>query len=143
MNEPLLTLDEAIRKLRTLNEPVPKPMRLPTKEEVQAAERRLGVRFHPDYYQYLLEASDVVYGTKEPAILTSPGYFTDLFSICEAAWEKYGVPRSLLPICEDNADFYCMNEAGEVLFWSHNGRSSERWANLATWIENVWIGESS
>jgi hypothetical protein len=143
MKEPLLTLDEVIRKLRKLNEPVPKPMRLPTTEEVQEAERRLGVRFHPDYYHYLLQASDVVYGTKEPATLTLPGYFTDLLSICEVAWEKHGVPRNLLPFCEDNADFYCINEAGEVLFWSHNGRSRERWPNLATWIENVWIGESS
>jgi hypothetical protein len=138
-----VTLHEVIRKLRTLNEPVPKPMRLPTAEEIQAAEQGLGVQFHPAYRHYLLEASDVVYGTKEPATLTLPGDSTDLLAICKVAWEDYGVPRHLLPICEDNADVYCMNEAGEVVFWSHNGCSNEKWPNLATWIEQVWIGETS
>ena len=61
-----MSLDAAIEELRELNEDVPKPLRLPTTGEVDAAERRLGVTFHPDYRKYLLAASNVVYGTKEP-----------------------------------------------------------------------------
>lgn len=138
-----VVLDEVILELRSLNESVPKPRRLPTSTEVDAAEGRLGIRFHPDYRQYLLEASDVVFGTLEPATITNPGYFTDLLKISEVAWTKYGVPKTLLPICEFNADFFCMNDAGEVIFWSHNGWTTEKWPNLATWIKDVWIGESS
>jgi hypothetical protein len=138
-----MNLDGMIRKLHTLNEPVPKPLRLPTSGEVQSTERQLGIKFHPDYQKYLLEASDVVYGRIEPATLTPPESHTDLIRVCKSAWEGYGVPRNLLPICEDNADFYCMNEAGEVVFWSHNGQSNEKWPDLASWIEEVWIGESS
>jgi hypothetical protein len=133
------TLDGVISRLRSLNEAVPKPMRLPTADEVHQVEQRLGVRFHPDYRTYLLTASDVVYGTIEPATITAPASHTDLAAICEMAWDGYGVPRDLLPICHDNADFYCMNGEGEVVFWLHNGTTDEKWPNLARWINDVWI----
>jgi hypothetical protein len=31
--------------------------------------------------------------------------------------------------------------AGEVVFWSHEGATDERWPDLATWIREVWIAE--
>ena len=40
-----MNLDEASKELRVRNESVPKPLRLPAKSEVDAAEQRLGVRF--------------------------------------------------------------------------------------------------
>ena len=49
------------------------------------------------------------------------------------------LPRDLLPICEDNGDYYCMNAVGEVVYWSHDGVSDEKWSDLATWIRKVWI----
>ena len=42
-------------------------------------------------------------------------------------------------MCEDNGDFYCINRTGEVVYWSHNGATDERWPNLATWISEAWI----
>ena len=51
--------------------------------------------------------------------------------------------EELLPICEDNGDYYCLNQAGEVVFWSHNGATAEKWRNLADWIKQVWIEEST
>jgi hypothetical protein len=53
-----------------------------------------------------------------------------------------GVPDDLLPICEDNGNYFCMNRRGQVVFWDHNGASDEKWTDLATWINDVWIGES-
>jgi hypothetical protein len=117
-----MNLDQAIAELRRRNEPVPKPTRLPTVAEVDEAERQLGKRFHPEFRRYLLEASDVNYGTKEPVTLSEPGSHTSLHSVLESA-RVTGVPRELVPICEDNGDFYCANDSGEVLFWSHNGFS--------------------
>jgi hypothetical protein len=134
-----MSIDDAIRELRSRNEPVPLPLRLPTVAEVDAAETRLGVRFPAEYRRYLLEASDVVYGTKEPVTITRPESRTDLFQVAHSAWQGYGVPRDLLPLCEDNADFYCMNAASEVVFWSHNGLSADRWPSLAHWIRDVWL----
>ncbi len=138
-----MTLDEAIAELRELNEEVPKPMRLPTAAEVATAEVRLKRKFHADLRKYLLEASDVVVGAMEPVTIAPPTGHTDMVRVCEDAWEHMELPRELLPICEDNGDYYCMNEAGAVVFWSHNdGDVTEEWADLATWIEEVWIGEA-
>jgi hypothetical protein len=58
------------------------------------------------------------------------------------AWTQMELPRELLPICEDNGDYYCMNERGEVVYWSHAGSGDERWPDLATWIQQVWIEEN-
>src|SRR5262249_51831625 len=85
---------------------------------------------------------DVVFGNFEPATITDAESHTDLFTIADEAWDEMELPKKLLPICEDNGDYYCMNAKGEVVFWSHNGSTDEKWKNLATWIEEVWIGES-
>src|SRR5262249_17587290 len=136
------TLDQAIAELRKRNEPVPTPMRLPTEAEVADYESKLEVTFHPDYRKFLLEASDVVFGTLEPATITDPDSHTDLLTGCDGAWEDYEMPRKFLPICEDNGDYYAMNKKGQVVFWSSDGATDEKWPDLATWIEQVWIGES-
>lgn len=130
-------LTEMIAELRRINRPVPRPLSLPTEAEVRGAEQRSGVRFHDDLRRYLLEASDVVYGTKEP--VTIDGSHTDIEAVILAAKES-GVPDGLLPICEDNGDFFCMTETGAVAFWSHDGANDESWPDLATWISAVWIG---
>ena len=136
-----MNLDDAIRELRAQNEDVPQPGRLPSPAEVDAAEQQLGIRFHPDFRRYLLEASDVTCGVVEPVTITSPDSYTDLFHVAHKAWDTYGVPRDLLPICEDNADFYCMDAEGEVVFFSHNGWPASTWPSLADWIKDVWLEE--
>jgi hypothetical protein len=132
-------LDDAVSELRELNEPVPKPPRLPTPDEIAAAEQRLDYPFHPDYRKYLLQASDVLYGTLEPCTLAPGSGHTDLIEIAESAWKTGSVPRELLPICYDNGDHYCMDESGQVMFCPHDFTSDEKWPNLATWIKQVWI----
>jgi hypothetical protein len=134
-----MTLDNAIKELRKVNVTVPKPMRLPTPVEVDNAEKKLQVSFHPDYRRYLLEASDVVYGTLEPATVTPGGGYTDLFDICMSAWDQMSVPKDLLPICEDNGDYFCMTKHGEIVYWSHNGVCGEKWENFATWVKEAWL----
>jgi hypothetical protein len=136
-----MDLDEAIAALRELNEDVPKPLRLPTEAEVAAVEKKLGVKFHPDFRRFHLEASDVVYGSKEPVTITAPGDHTDLLEVAREAWDTCEIDKTLLPVCEDNGDFYCINPKGEVLFCPHDGASKEKWPSLAAWIEQVWIGE--
>ena len=136
-----MTLDEAIAELRCRNEPVPRPARLPTEDEVSAAEATLGVSFHPDYRRFLLEASDVNSNVLEPATITAPESHTDLFRIAHRARGRWGVTGDLVPICEDNADYYCLTPDGRVIFWSHDAQaaSGEEWPNLAAWIEQVWM----
>ena len=136
-----MDLDSAFKELRLRNELVPKPIRLPHAHEVDEAEKSIGRKFHPDFRRYLLEVSDVVLGTLEPVTITVKGH-TDLRKVVADA-KEWGVPDELFPVCEDNADFYCLDQDGKVKFWSHNGVADEEWPNLADWITEVWIGESA
>ena len=134
-------MDRVIAQLRELKEPVPIPLRLPSEEEVRNIENKLGLKFHPDYKRYLLEASDVVLGALEPATIhanSGPTYIVDVVNRAR----EMGVPESLVPIAEDNGDYYCMSDDGEIRFWSHNGSTDEKWPNLETWIQEVWINEN-
>src|SRR5215203_1851577 len=103
-----MEISDVIKQLRSLNETAPKHFRLPTKNEVKEAENRLGVTFNEDYRRFLLEASDVVYGTIEPAVVNSNSGYLNLIEVANAAWNEMEIPRNLLPICEDNGDYYCL-----------------------------------
>lgn len=133
-----MTIDVAIQRLKELNQAVPKPMRLPTAVELARAEQILQTTFPSDYRRYLLEVSNVVFGTKEPCTILFDGSYTDLVDVTSAARQN-GLPLDLLPICEDNGDYYCINSRSEVVFWSHNGTPDEKWTSLAEWIEDIWI----
>ncbi|MEO6036661.1 MAG: SMI1/KNR4 family protein [Verrucomicrobiota bacterium] len=133
-------LEDAIAKLRSLNEPVPKPARLPTETEVAAAERNLGVEFPPDYHHFLLQASDVTYGSLEPAVIIPAAGRSDLVKMAREAWE-IGVPEDLLPFCESNGDYFCLHADGQVVYWHHDGSTDETWPDLAHWIVQVWMEE--
>lgn len=135
-----MTLDEAFDRLRAANEPIPKPLRLPTPEEVDAAERGVGVPFHPDYRRFQLEASNVVAGVLEPAVVlpnTMP--YRDLRRMVETA-RKVGVPLDVLPFCQDNGNYFFVDRAGRVGYWDHDDRTaSTRHASLAEWIVEEWL----
>ena len=133
-----LTLDDLLSELRSRNEPVPRPFRRPTLADVEFAESQLGVKLHADYRRFLLVAGDVTYGTKEPLTVVAEGSHVDLVRVVRCCWKR-GVPARLLPFCEDNGNYFCLTEAGEVVYWDHNGMTSERWPDLAAWIHDVWL----
>jgi hypothetical protein len=132
-------LSHALNELRRRKISVPLPPRLPTEVEVQRAEHALGRSFPADYRRYLLEASDVVFSTLEPAVVIPDMGHLDLVEMARDAW-AFGVPEGLLPFCEDNSDYFCLDDR-RVVYWSHNGVAHESWPDLATWIMDVWIGE--
>lgn len=134
-------LDKAIAALRALNEAVPKPPKLPDAARVAEIERRSGLTFPPDLVRYFLSASDVTLATYEPATLTDPNSHTFFLTIL-GNFRAMGGSADLVPFCEDNGDFFCIDSHGRVVFWDHNGQSDESWDSLAEWIEQVWIGEA-
>jgi hypothetical protein len=135
-----MTLDQAFSELRRRNKPVPKPLRLPTPEEVSVAERDLGLTFHPDFRRFQLEASNVVCGVLEPGlVLPEIDIFRDLRSIAQYGWLA-GVPKTALPFCEDNGNYYFMGRDGIVRYWDHDGHGeSGRRASFAQWILEDWL----
>ena len=134
-----MILSEAFEKLRARHTDTPGQRPLPSSDDVDDVEAELGVTLPPDFRRYLLEVSDVAVGTLEPATLDGAGSHTHLLDVFRSA-RAYGVPNELLPFCEDNADFYCFNSMGEIEYWSHNGATDEHWPDLATWIEDIWLG---
>ncbi len=133
-----MDLESVIAELRSLNEPVPRPPRLPSESEVDAAEARLGVIFPQDYRSFLLQASHVVYGTVEPAMVTPNAGYLDLIEMTAKAWNA-GVPEALLPFCSADGDYFCLDAEGRVFLWSDDGPTDESWPDLAHWIREVWI----
>jgi len=57
----------------------------------------------------------------------------------DAAWNLMGVPRHLLPFVENNGDYFCLTPSGEVVYWSHNGTTDEKWPNIAAWRQQVCV----
>ena len=108
--------------------------RAPTDDELDAAEKRLGLAFHPDYRSFQQGRRDLGDSILEPALILPCQPHLDLFEIAESAWKQIGLPRDLLPIVEDNGDYYCVTSSGEVAFWSHDsGRTEESWPTIEAW----------
>jgi hypothetical protein len=135
--------ENIIAELRGLNEEVPRPLRLPTDDEIDQVEQQLGISFHPDFRQYLRTVSGVVFSLFEPVTITCPESHTHLPSVADSAWSAWCVPKSLVPICENNADLYCVGEDGKVIFWAHDTQSptGAEWSSVGDWIKQVWIEE--
>ena len=119
--------------------PADSPFRIPTDREIDAAEQRLGVAFHPDYRDFLKGGCDVADAIFEPAVILPGSGHLDLFEIAETAWNRMHVPRHLLPFVEDNGDYYCISPDGEIVYWSHNGTTDEKWPSIAVWHQQVCV----
>ena len=135
-----MNLGDVFAELRLRAESVPRPLRLPTVAEVDSTESQMGLSFPSDYRRFLLEASDVVLGTLEPATICDSTSHTHLPEVVSSA-RAFGVPEDWIPICEDDADFYCLDSQGVVRLWSHNGATQESWPDVATWLQAVWLEE--
>lgn len=122
-----------------MSNPSESHFRIPTDGEIEAAEQRLGLLFHPDYRDFLKGGSDVANATFEPAVIFPGSGHLDLFEIAETAWSVMGVPRHLLPFVEDNGDYFCIAPTGEVTYWSHNGTTNEKWPSIWAWWQQVCV----
>ncbi|RUO80373.1 SMI1/KNR4 family protein [Idiomarina tyrosinivorans] len=131
----------AINELKKNRIVLPKAQTLPNDETLDLYDNELGFCFPDDYRLFLKEASDSILNGKDALRVTdemdSP---RELIKIAKNAWQE-GVPESWLPICEDNGNYYCITADGDVRYWSHDGPTDERWPDLATWIESVWLNE--
>lgn len=112
----------------------------PDDELIDSYESQMEITFGDEYRYFLKNASTIYFGNIEPLVLSrdinSRG---DLLQAIKIA-RRLGVPFKWLPVCEDNGDYYCLDQTGNIRFWSGDGVSSESWPTLADWIIYVWIG---
>lgn len=134
-------MEEVIEQLRELNEPVPVPLELPEEETLVEIQEQILIHLPHDLREYLLLVSDVVYGRYEPVTASDPQSHTYLPEVAATAW-SLGVPRELVPLCEDQGNYYVVEEDGTVLLWEADiGEVSEdeTWESVWHWVRDVWL----
>ena len=140
---------DTLEKLKSLNQPVPLPPQLPTEADVMAAEEKLGVKFPPSYVKYQLEYSDINVGHLEMYSLFEDDDRLNLISNVNNARKYHRLDEHLLPFVEEqDGDYFCFNLESngpeyEVVYWSHNGTTDEKWDNFLDWVERRWMGENT
>ncbi|MBB3103130.1 SMI1/KNR4 family protein [Azomonas macrocytogenes] len=133
-------MEEIIEQLRELNEPVPVPLELPDDDLLVAIEEELLINLPFELREFLLKVSDVVYGRLEPVTVTDPQSHTYLPEVAANAWDA-GVPRDLLPICQDGEDYYVVDIENQVLLWSgdEENLTDKVWDSVWHWVRDVWL----
>jgi len=138
MSESDSDIDEVLELLRDHNEPVPVPLELPDEDRLVEIEEELLLPIPREMRSFLLEASDVVYGSIEPVTAADPYSHTYLPEVTAVAWEQ-GVPRYLMPLCGVNGAYYCVEQDGEVVFWRDGELTDETWPSVWHWVRDVWL----
>jgi hypothetical protein len=133
-------MEEVIEQLRELNETVPVPLELPEEEVLVEIQEQLLIHLPFELREFLLKVSDVVYGRLEPVTASDPQSHTYLPEVTCTAW-SLGVPRDLVPICQDGDDYYVVDVEGEVTLWSGADAelTDETWDSVWHWARDVWL----
>jgi len=132
-------LDDTINKLISLSGGERNNLSLPDDSLIIEYEKNTGFTFSSDYKKVLKEVGNIFYGTIELLSLTKdePCYGELISALSDA--RQQGLPHDWLPICEDNGSYYCITPEGIIRYWTTDGYSNDKWPNLASWINEVWI----
>lgn len=134
-------MHEVIDKLQELSEQVPVPLDLPDFDQLVEVEEEILIPLPAELKEFLLHASDVVYGTLEPVTAADSGSHTYLPEVAAHAW-SLGLPRDLIPICQVGDDFYCISQEGEVFLWQDYELLEDSWESFWQWVEDVWLEDA-
>lgn len=136
-------MEDIIEQLRDCNEPVAVPLELPDEDLLVDIEEQLYMSIPTDMRTYLLEASDVIYGSLEPVTVTDERSHTFLPDVAAQAWDQ-GMPRHLLPVCAYRNGYYCIDPDGKVQYWDGQVIASDdsgesEWDSIWHWVQAVWL----
>jgi hypothetical protein len=133
-------IENVLNELREVNELTPRQRSFPSVKVIEEFEKKYRINLPFEYKVFLQKCSDVNYSTLQPGVIIPEGAYYSLDSIMKSGWTM-GVKEDRIPFCEDNGDYYCFNERGEVEFWSHDGYTEEKWNSFSEWVKDVWLGE--
>ncbi|MNJ53323.1 hypothetical protein D3C77_487070 [compost metagenome] len=133
-------MEEVIDRLHELNEPVPVPLELPDEDMLVEIQEQILIHLPFELREFLLKVSDVVYGRLEPVTASDPHSHTYLPEVAATAWD-IGVPRDLVPLCQDGRNYYVVDAEGEVFLWlEETGElDDETWESVWHWVRDVWL----
>lgn len=134
-------MQELIDELHEVAESVPVALELPDHDQVVDAQEQILMPLPADFREFLMTATDVVYGMLEPVTVADPLSHTYLPEVTATAWSQ-GMPREMIALCEYRQGYYCVAQDGEVLYWSDGGYSEDTWENVWYWVRDVWLGSA-
>jgi hypothetical protein len=118
---------------------------LASEEDLKVVENKLQISLPESYKLFAMNYLNI--GLRGIQFLplkeSNPMY---ILSELRNAQEYSNLPKHLIPFVNDNDDFYCFNLKSkqpdyQVVYWSHNGVTDEKWENFTTWIDKCLIGE--
>jgi len=131
-------MEDIIELLQERNVKIPVPLELPDEDDLVEIEEAILISLPDEYKQFLLEVSDVVCGSIEPATCTDPSSHTFLPDLAARAWD-IGMPREYIPICEHANGFYCISQVGQIFLWFSGEDMEDEWDSIWSWAKDVWL----
>jgi len=113
-------------------------LELPSEDDLVVVEEEILLPIPREMKSFLLQVSDVIYGSLEPVTVADPGAHTHLPEVTANAWAN-GLSRELMVLCQVGGDYYCVNQEGEVSLWQEGELVEERWDDVWHWAEEVWL----
>ncbi len=131
-------MEDVIDELRERALDVAVPLELPDEDQLVEVEEQILISLPYEFREFLLQVSDVIYGSIEPVTVTDPHSHTYLPEVAANAWAE-GLPRELIPICEHNGEYYGISEEGEVVRWAEGELTEDSWPSIWLWVRDVWL----
>ncbi len=132
-------MDDIIDRLQELSESIPVPLELPDEDILVEVEEAILIPMPRDLKNFLLEVSNVVYGSLEPVTAADPYSHTYLPEVAAQAWDA-GLPRYLIPICAHGDDYYAIAQDGRVFMWQNGVLDEDNpWMTIWDWALEIWL----
>lgn len=136
-------MEDVIELLREHNQPVPVPLELPTDDDLLDVQEQILIHLPHELREFLQEVSDVVYGHLEPVTASDPQSHTYLPEVAATAWDL-GLPRHLVPLCQEGECYFAVEPDGLVVLWSvsENDYLEEEWESVWHWARDYWLEDA-
>ena len=128
-------MNEVVDALREQAIIVSVPLEKPEIEDIVVVEEQILIGLPAEMKDFLVEVSDVIYGSIEPVTVMDPQSHTYLAEVTATAWD-IGLPRHLIPICQVGDSYYCIDTDGEISLWENGEFSEQIWDSIWDWAES-------
>ena len=130
-------MEDVVDELRENALELVAPLELPDEDMLVEIEEQILVPLPYEFREFLLQVSDVVYGSIEPVTVTDPHSHTYLPEVAATAWAA-GMPRELIPVCEHQGEYYGISEDGEIVRWDGDV-TEDSWPSIWHWVRDIWL----
>ncbi len=131
--------NEIAEQLQAASIPTAFPLALPELEEIVDVQEELLIHIPPAFRDYLLNCSNVIYGSLEPVTIADPSYHTYLPEVAAEAWDR-GLPRELVPLCQDGDNYFAIAQDDTVHLWtSEDEQLEETSEDIWGWVRDTWL----